>query len=135
VQEEQKVIEAKIRIRQQELQDDEEREKRREEDIRLGRVKVQTHRAQPNSNHPTSITPLDETEGLNWRSLWAGGDYQRAGDLDITGHPFQQSAVSIASNIMPAVTEQQTEIDFHTPRFPPGALRSRHRCETQSGLV
>ncbi|KAG0620173.1 hypothetical protein M758_4G195400 [Ceratodon purpureus] len=153
--EEQKVIEAKIRMRQQELQDDEEREKRREEDIRLGRTRLRTPRAQLN-NHPTSITPIDEPEDMNWRSswanadrqeqarfampafserntsgidpyaLWVDGDYQRAGGLDITA-PFQQSPIPISSNFMPSMNQQETQIDFPTPRFPPGAPRSRHR--------
>lgn len=51
-QEEQKVIEAKIRMRQQELQDDEEREKRRIE----GRVP--TPRAPP-----SAVAPIDDDWG------------------------------------------------------------------------
>lgn len=72
MQEEQKVIEAKIRMRQQELQDDEEREQRREEDIRAGRIRIQT----PNNNHLTAIAPLAEMEGVNWRSGWGSADRQ-----------------------------------------------------------
>ena len=67
VQEEQKVIEAKIRMRQQELQDDEEREQRREEDIRAGRIGVQAPRAQAIANHQIASAPIDEIDGLNWQ--------------------------------------------------------------------
>ena len=76
MQEEQKVIEAKIRMRQQELQDDEERQKRREEDIRLGRIRLPTPQAQPNNIHPTSIAPVDETEGFNLFSAWGNTNRQ-----------------------------------------------------------
>ena len=76
VQEEQKVIEAKIRMRQQELQDDDEREQRRQEDIRAGRIAVQPPRAQAITNHQIANAPVDEIDGLNWRSGWGSADRQ-----------------------------------------------------------
>lgn len=77
MQEEQKVIEAKIRMRQQELQDDEEREQRREEDIRAGRIRLPTPRSQPNNtNHLTAIASIEEMEAINWRSGWGRDDRQ-----------------------------------------------------------
>jgi hypothetical protein len=153
--EEQKVIEAKIRMRQQELQDDEEREQRREEGIRAGRIRLPTPRSQPNNtNHLTAIASIDEMEAINWRSgwgrddrqpqvlttsalderstsgmdpytLWVGGDYQRVGGLDTTV-PGQQPAMSISSNITPAINQQQAETDFST-QFALGAPRAQHR--------
>jgi hypothetical protein len=72
LQEEQKVIEAKIRMRNQEQQDDEERKQRREEDIRAGRIRVQPPRVQPISNHQI----VSEIDGLNWRSGWGSADRQ-----------------------------------------------------------
>lgn len=76
MQEEQKFIEAKIRMRRQELLDDEEREQRREEDIRLGRIRLPTPQAVLSNNHLASISPIDETDGLNWRSGWSNGNRQ-----------------------------------------------------------
>jgi len=59
-------------------------------------------------------------------SLWVGGDYQRAGGLDIAV-PGQQSAMSISSNVTPAANQQQADTDFST-QFALGAPRARHRC-------
>ena len=68
------------------------------------------------------------TSAIDPYSLWVDGDYQRAAGIDLT-NPFQQSAVSISPNAIPSVNQQQTEIDSPSPRFPPGAPRSRPRCE------
>lgn len=76
MQEEQKVIEAKIRMRQQELQADEEREQRRGEDMRAGRIGVQAPRAQTISNHQLTSAVINEIDGLNWRSGWRSADRQ-----------------------------------------------------------
>jgi hypothetical protein len=76
MQEEQKVIEAKIRMRQQELQDDEEREQRRGEDIRAGRIGVQAPRPQAIANHQIASAPIDEIDVLSWRSGWGSTDRQ-----------------------------------------------------------
>jgi hypothetical protein len=120
--EEQKVIEAKIRMRQQELQDDEEREKRRIE----GRLP--TPRAPPSAVAPIDddwgtanrhrqlreTSALDErnTSGMDPYALWVDGDYQRAGGFDITAPAQQQSTVSVSANVM---SQQQTQTHLSTP--------------------
>lgn len=148
--EEQKVIEAKIRMRNQEQQDDEERKQRREEDIRAGRIRVQPPRVQPITNHQIVSAPIDEIDGLNWRSgwgsadrqsqalttsaplerldpfsLWVDEEYQRTD----AAAPSQQIAASVVSNTSSPINQQQIEIGFPIPQAPPGATRGRHREE------
>lgn len=143
--EEQKVIEAKIRMRNQEQQDDEERKQRREEDIRAGRIRVQPPRVQPIHNHF-----LGEIDGLNWRSgrgsadrasqalttsapleridsssFWLDGDYQRSGGFDAATPP-QQTALALRP--VPS-SINATESGFPVPQAPPGAIRGRPRDE------
>jgi len=63
-------------MRNQEQHDDEERKQRREEDIRAGRIRVQPPRVQPITNHQIVSAPIDEIDGLNWRSGWGSADRQ-----------------------------------------------------------
>lgn len=145
--EEQKVIEAKIRMRQQELLDDEEREQRREENIRAGRIRLQTPRSQPVTNNEIASAPTDEINFLDWGYgdrqpqvletldsresnaprlnpyLWVEGDYRRSGGFDAAA-PSQQSA---EPNTVPALSQQQPEIGVPTLQAPSGAIRARHR--------
>lgn len=53
-------------MRQQELLDDEEREQRREENIRAGRIRLQTPRSQPVTNNEIASAPMDEINFLDW---------------------------------------------------------------------
>ncbi|KAG0592953.1 hypothetical protein KC19_1G292900 [Ceratodon purpureus] len=160
--EEQKVIEAKIRMRQQELQDDDEREQRRQEDIRAGRIAVQPPRAQAITNHQIANAPVDEIDGLNWRSGWGSADrqsqaltssaplertasaidpyslwvdesYRRPGGFEAAA-PSQQIAASVVSNPVPPTHQQPTETGFPIPQAPPGAIRGRHNREDEFDL-
>lgn len=74
MQEEQKVIEAKIRMRRQELLDDEERVQRRKENIRAGRTRQPTPRAQPDTDHEIASASIDEIDFLNWSSARGNSD-------------------------------------------------------------
>jgi len=81
----------------------------------------------------TSALEERNTSGMDPYALWVDGDYQRAGGLDITA-PVQQSAVSISSNIMPPVTQQQAETVLST-RFTPGEPQARLRFKIMPLLL
>uniref|UniRef100_A0A7I4A0P6 RING-type domain-containing protein n=1 Tax=Physcomitrium patens TaxID=3218 RepID=A0A7I4A0P6_PHYPA len=87
--EEQKVIEAKIRMRRQELLDDEERVQRRKENIRAGRTRQPTPRAQPDTDHEIASASIDEIDFLNWSS--ARGNSDRRPQVLGTSAPLERN--------------------------------------------
>lgn len=85
MQEEQKVIEAKIRMREQERLEDHERELRREEDIREGRITPRPQ-AQLERDHLIRNAPLDEIERINRQSGWGNVGHLPSQVKPLTDH-------------------------------------------------
>ncbi|CAM6022340.1 unnamed protein product [Sphagnum balticum] len=93
--EEQKVIEAKIRMRQQELHDDEEREHRRDDDLRDAC-------APPHHPIPSLADSIaHDSEQDNWRAVW-----------ETISHPSQVSSLSEYTELDTFVSRLDDEFDL-----------------------
>ncbi|CAM6047369.1 unnamed protein product [Sphagnum compactum] len=93
--EEQKVIEAKIRMRQQELHDDEEREHRRDDDLR-------DTCAPPHHPIPSLADSIaHDSEQDNWRAVW-----------ETISHPSQVSSLSEYTELDTFVSRLDDEFDL-----------------------
>ncbi|CAK9230435.1 unnamed protein product [Sphagnum jensenii] len=93
--EEQKVIEAKIRMQQQELHDDEEREHRRDDDLR-------NTCAPPHHPIPSLADSIaHDSEQDNWRAVW-----------ETNSHPSQVSSLSEYTELDTFVSRLDDEFDL-----------------------
>ncbi|CAM6075422.1 unnamed protein product [Sphagnum tenellum] len=93
--EEQKVIEAKIRMQQQELHDDEEREHRRDDDLR-------DTCAPPHHPIPSLADSIaHDSEQDNWRAVW-----------ETISHPSQVSSLSEYTELDTFVSRLDDEFDL-----------------------